>query len=80
MPVKMPVKYVKEMFCDRVAASKIYQGKNYNNSHPYEYFIGGKGKRFIHPESSDLLEKWLLMLKEQGEKETFKEIKKTSSY
>ena len=80
MPVKMPIKYVKEMFCDRVAASKIYQGKNYNNSHPYEYFMGAKGKRFIHPETSDLLESWLLLLKEQGEKETFKEIKKTSSY
>ena len=26
-PVKMPVRYVKEMFCDRVAASKIYQGR-----------------------------------------------------
>ena len=25
-PIKMPLKYVKEMFCDRVAASKFYQG------------------------------------------------------
>ena len=32
-PVKMPIKYVKEMFCDRVAASKIYQGKNYTQNH-----------------------------------------------
>ena len=31
-PVKMPIRYVKEMFCDRVAASKIYQGENYKNS------------------------------------------------
>ena len=35
-PVEMPIKYFKEMFCDRVAASKIYQGKNYTNAHPLE--------------------------------------------
>ncbi|MDE6031823.1 MAG: catalase, partial [Oscillospiraceae bacterium] len=25
-PVKMPLRYVAEMFCDRVAASKVYMG------------------------------------------------------
>ena len=73
--VKMPIKYVKEMFCDRVAASKIYQGKNYNEAHPYEYFMRAKAKRFIHPETSDLLESWLLMLKEKGEAYTLRHIK-----
>ena len=35
-PVKMPLKFVIEMFCDRVAASKIYGGKKYNDSYaPY---------------------------------------------
>jgi len=33
-PVPMPVRYVAEMFCDRVAASKIYKGKDYKDSHP----------------------------------------------
>ena len=76
-PVKMPVRYVAEMFCDRVAASKIYQKENYNEKHPYEYFQRGKPNRFIHPETSDLLESWLLLLREKGEKETFKHIKRT---
>ena len=40
-PVKMPLKYFKEMFCDRVAASKIYQGKNYTDAHPFNYFDRG---------------------------------------
>ncbi len=75
-PVKMPTKFVIEMFCDRVAASKIYQGKNYNPSHPLEYFLRGKATRFIHPETSDQLEELLVMLKEKGEKETFKYIRK----
>ena len=34
-PVKMPLRHVKEMFCDRVAASKIYQGEKYTDAHPY---------------------------------------------
>ena len=75
LPVKMPVRYVAEMFCDRVAASKIYQGKNYTEAHPYEYFMRGKANRFIHDETSDLIESWLLMLKEKGEEYTLSHIK-----
>lgn len=79
-PVKMPLKYVKEMFCDRVAASKIYQGDKYTESHPLEYFLRGKPKRIIHPETSDLLESWLVMLSEKGEKETFEYIRNLKEY
>lgn len=71
MPVKMPAKYVAEMFCDRVAASKIYAGNNYNDSYPLEYFMRGKQRRTIHPETSDFIEKLLTMLSEKGEEETF---------
>ncbi len=79
--VKMPINYVKEMFCDRVAASKIYQGENYTDQHPYEYFMMGKPKRtLIHPETSDLLEKWLYTLSTEGEEATFKLIKNTKTY
>jgi len=72
----MPLIFTKEMFCDRVAASKVYQGKNYTNSHPLKYFLRGKDRRTIHPETSDLLEGWLVMLQEKGEKETFAYIKR----
>ena len=75
-PVKMPLVFVKEMFCDRVAASKIYQGKNYTEQHPLEYFIRGKANRSIHPETSAILESWLVMLSQQGEEKTFEYIKK----
>ena len=74
-PVKMPAKYVAEMFCDRVAASKIYQGKNYTNQHPLDYFLGGKAVRIIHPETSDLLENLLITLADKGEEETFKKVR-----
>jgi len=78
-PIKMPKKFVIEMFCDRVAASKIYQGKNYRESHPLEYFLRAKGVRLIHPETSDYLEKLLVMLNEKGEDETFRYIKATKN-
>lgn len=75
-PVKMPIEYVIEMFCDRVAASKVYMGKNYNDNSPLEYFEHAKGRRIIHPETSDLLEKLLIMLAENGEDYTFAYIRR----
>lgn len=79
-PVKMPLKYVKEMFCDRVAASKIYKGKDYSENHPIEYFRGGKAKELAHPETMALLERLLIMLSEKGEDETFKYIRELKEY
>lgn len=79
-PVKMPMKYVKEMFCDRVAASKTYNGKNYTDSHPLDYFLRSKGRRMIHPETSDFLEKLLIMLRDEGEDKTFEYLRKTNKY
>lgn len=75
-PIEMPLVYVIEMFCDRLAASKVYQGDNYTDKHPLEYFLGGKKRRFINQNTSDLLESWLIMLSEKGEEETFSYIKK----
>ncbi len=79
-PVKMPIVFVKEMFCDRVAASKVYQGKNYTDAHPYEYFQRGKDRRKINQQTSDLIEGWLIMLRDHGEKETFRHIKSVKEY
>ena len=79
-PVKMPIKYVKEMFCDRLAASKIYQGEKYISSHPYEYFNLGRERRLIHQETSDLIERLLIMLMEDGEEKTFEYLKNLTEY
>ena len=75
-PVRMPMRFVKEMFCDRVAASKIYQGKNYTDEHPLTYFRRGNARKKMHADTADLLEDWLVMLAEKGEKETFAYIKR----
>ena len=70
-PVRMPMRYVKEMFCDRVAASKIYQGKAYTDAHPLTYFLRGNARAKMHPDTADLLESWLRMLEQEGERKTF---------
>ena len=75
-PVKMPLRYVVEMFCDRVAASKIYMGENYTDKAPLEYFERAKARRIIHPKTSELLEKLLTMLAEKGEDRTFAYIRR----
>lgn len=74
----MPDKYIIEMFCDRVAASKIYQKDKYTDASAYEYFDMGRNKRqaIIHESTSRKLEKLLLMLKEEGEKKTFEYLRK----
>ena len=74
-PVKMPMNYVIEMFCDRVAASKIYMGDKYTDRSSLDYFLRAKGRMQIHPETSDELEFLLRMLDEKGEEETFKYIR-----
>ena len=73
--IEMPGKYVIEMVCDRIAASKIYNGKNYTDRCPLEYFLKAKCKRFINEKTSEELEFLLTMLAEKGEKETFSYIK-----
>lgn len=75
-PVPMPPKYIAEMFCDRVAASKIYQGKKYTDKHPLEYFMRSKGRRPIDPNTSDMIEGLLRTLAEDGEDAAFVAVRK----
>ena len=73
--VEMPLKYVKEMFCDRVAAGKIYLDDKYTNDNPIEYFLKGNAKTSMHPNTAKLLEGWLMMLQQEREEKTFAYIK-----
>ena len=74
--MKMPNRYVAEMMMDRIAASKIYEGKKYTQHQPLEYYEKGKDAYMIHDETRALLEYLLHMLDEQGEKATFAYIRK----
>ena len=54
-----------------VAASKIYNGKDYTDEDPFTYFLRIRGKHRMHPETEALLEELLVMLRDRGESETF---------
>lgn len=74
--MEMPVRYVVEMFLDRIAASKVYKGKQYKDSDPLEYYTNGKADGLMHPETRKLLEKLLHMLAEEGEEATYQYIRR----
>ena len=70
--VEMPKKYVAEMFCDRLAASKVYRGEAFDPGDPYKFFLRGKQRRLLlHPNTEALLEHILLTLKDEGEDAAF---------
>ena len=73
MPVPMPDRYIAEMFMDRIAASKVYNGKAYTDRDALSYYKRGaeRMKQFLHPYTRARLEMLLQMLAEKGEKETF---------
>lgn len=72
-PAPMPDKCIIEMFMDRIAASKIYNGEAYTDRDPLTYFERGKGNlsRLIHPDTSRKLWGLLRMLAQKGERVTF---------
>ena len=39
---KMPLRYVAEMICDRIAACEVYKGKAYTSAAPLEYYEIGR--------------------------------------
>ena len=73
--MKMPVRYVVEMFIDRMSASKNYLKDKYEDKSSLEYYNDRKDYYVMHPESRRLLEYLLNMLAETGEEKTLKFIK-----
>jgi len=75
--VRMPVRYVVEMFMDRIAACKVYQKDAYTDASPLAYHERSRRvKEIMHPETIALIEKLMKMLAEEGEEKTFAYTKK----
>lgn len=74
--VEMPVEYVVEMFCDRVAASMIYQKENYKDDSALNYYLMGRDRILIHPNTDKLILHLLTYLSENGLDNTIAYIKK----
>lgn len=75
VPVQMPVRYVLEMFMDRVAASKVYRGEAYTDEDPLKYYLQAKDHKLIHDKTKKQLEFLLRMLARDGEEKTFRYIR-----
>ncbi len=70
--VPMPRKYMVEMVLDRIAACKNYQGRAYTAASPLEYLEKSRERSLLHPQTRRELEHILTMLREQGQRETFR--------
>ena len=70
--VPMPRKYLVEQVMDRRAACMVYQGKDYTAGSALAYFEKSRERELMHPKTRQELELLLTMLKEQGEKEAFR--------
>lgn len=77
VPCPMPDRYIAEMIMDRIAASKVYEGKNYTDASPLDYYSrGGNVNTPMHEYTRTVLERMLKMLAEEGEEKTFAAIRR----
>lgn len=73
--IKIPLRYVCEMVCDRIAASQVYQGASYTDASAWEYYYRSRDHYLLHPETRALLEKLLQMVRDEGQDATFRYMK-----
>lgn len=71
----MPLRYLIEMVMDRIAASMVYKGRDYTDACPWEYYQREKDFLVIHRQTKKQLELLLMLLRDEGEKETFRRIR-----
>lgn len=78
IPCPMPAKYLTELIMDRIAASKVYEGKNYTDASALAYYNNRDSSEniYIHEQTKAQIEMLLTMLAQKGEKETFAYIRK----
>lgn len=75
--VRMPRRYLAEMFCDRIAASRTYLKGDYTDDAPLAYYERSKHHYLLHPETRAELEQLLTMLAQQGEDATFRYLRRS---
>ncbi len=72
---EMPVRYLAEMFCDRLAASKVYRGGAYTDGDALAYFSRGHARTNMHPANVAMLGEWLTILANEGEAAAHRAVK-----
>ncbi len=72
----MAFNYIAESICDRVSACRIYQKEKYTQASAYNYFVNGMDRPLMHPDTAQVYMKYLEMIKDRGEEEAFRVLKK----
>ena len=75
-PIPMPRKYLVEMVMDRRAACKTYEGAAYTPASPLNYLNRSWEKNLMHPRTERELRHILTMLRDKGEEETFRYLRR----
>lgn len=73
----MPTKYVVEMFCDRVAATLVYRGHDFDVTSPLDYYLKTRFYYVIHEETDRQLKDMLVHLSKSTLDETISYIRTT---
>jgi hypothetical protein len=65
VPIKIPLRYLKEMLCDFIGASRAYNGDAYTRDKPLTYFLSNKNSMIMHDESKKFFHSMLLSYSSQ---------------
>lgn len=71
----MPTRYMVELCMDRIAACRIYHGKDYTQRDALDYLENSRDSSLMHPITKAQVVEILTMLAEKGEKETLRYVR-----
>lgn len=60
----VPYKYAVEMICDKLAASIVYNGKNWTTSSEYDYWQKDKQSLILNPKTDRFLTEVFIQVKD----------------
>ena len=64
--IVVPYKYAAEMACDKMAASIVYNGKNWTTRSEYDYWMKEKQISIVHPKIDNFLTEIFRQVIDQG--------------
>ncbi len=77
--LEMPLIYIKEMTCDRIAACMVYQKDKYTDASALEFLENSQEKKFMPERTYQTLKRYLTMVRDMGIDDAFKIIAKEKS-
>lgn len=75
--VPMPTRYLVESVLDRIAASKVYRGKDYQNGDALAYMDREHASERLHPDTYAKMRFMLTLLRDRGEPALYDFIRRT---